>query len=214
MIGRHIEQSSDWWKFSIWNRVMGSQPIRIQLGKILHENLAGNSYRKILQENFVGQGGGEKANLRKAVIAGNLAFGIGWWGANQSVSSSGKSCGKILQEILWEILWEILVGNLVGNAVRNSEEYLVGKPCGEFFGKILWEILVGKSCRKFLLGNAATNAVGNLAGNLAENAVGNLEGKSAESLAGNFLNLSQNQFLSQFWKYASHLDIPHFDLCR
>ena len=43
---------------------MGSQPIRIQLGKILLENLAG-------------QGGGEKANLRKAVIGGNLAFGIG-----------------------------------------------------------------------------------------------------------------------------------------
>ena len=43
---------------------MGSQPIRIQL-------------RKILRENLVGQGGGEKANLRKAVIGGNLAFEIG-----------------------------------------------------------------------------------------------------------------------------------------
>ena len=46
---------------------MGSKPIRIQLGKILWENLAG-------------QGGGgkkKKANLRKAVIGGNLAFGIG-----------------------------------------------------------------------------------------------------------------------------------------
>ena len=73
---------------------MGSQPIRIQLGKILRENLvgkscgkflrenlAGNSCGKILQEilveNLVGNGGGEKANLRKAVIGGNLAFGIG-----------------------------------------------------------------------------------------------------------------------------------------
>ena len=37
---------------------MGSQPIRIQFGKILRKNLAG-------------QGGGEKANLRKAVIGGN-----------------------------------------------------------------------------------------------------------------------------------------------
>ena len=52
---------------------MGSQPIRIQLGKILRENLAGNSCGKILR----GNGGGEKANLRKAVIGGNLAFGIG-----------------------------------------------------------------------------------------------------------------------------------------
>ena len=69
---------------------MGSQPIRIQLrkilrenlvgkscGKILWKNLAGNSCGKILQEILEGQGGGEKANLRKAVIGGNLAFGIG-----------------------------------------------------------------------------------------------------------------------------------------
>ena len=59
-----FKKASDRWKFSIWNRVMRSQPIRIQLGKILQEHLAG-------------QGGGEKANLRKAVIGGNLAFGIG-----------------------------------------------------------------------------------------------------------------------------------------
>ena len=46
-------------------------------GKILWENLVGNSCRKILQENLAGKGEGEKANLRKAVICGNLAFGIG-----------------------------------------------------------------------------------------------------------------------------------------
>ena len=45
-------------------------------GKFLWENLAENSCGKILQENLVGQGGGEKANLRKAVIGGSLAFGI------------------------------------------------------------------------------------------------------------------------------------------
>ena len=56
---------------------MGSQPIRIQLGKTLQEILVGKSCRKFLRENLVGQGGGEKANLRKAVIGGNLAFGIG-----------------------------------------------------------------------------------------------------------------------------------------
>ena len=37
----------------------------------------GKSCGKFLQENVVGQGEGEKANLRKAVIGGNLAFGIG-----------------------------------------------------------------------------------------------------------------------------------------
>ena len=43
----------------------------------MRENLAGNVCGKILQENLAGKGGGEKANLRKAVIGGNLAFGIG-----------------------------------------------------------------------------------------------------------------------------------------
>ena len=37
----------------------------------------GNSCGKILRENLVGKGEGEKTNLRKAVIGGNLAFGIG-----------------------------------------------------------------------------------------------------------------------------------------
>ena len=37
----------------------------------------GNSCGKILRENLAGKGGAEKANLRKAVIGGNLAFGIG-----------------------------------------------------------------------------------------------------------------------------------------
>ena len=42
-------------------------------GKVLLENLAGNSCRKFLQDKEER----EKANLRKAVIGGNLAFGIG-----------------------------------------------------------------------------------------------------------------------------------------
>ena len=46
-------------------------------GKFLRENLAENSCGKFLQEIVVGNGGGEKANLRKTVIGGNLAFGIG-----------------------------------------------------------------------------------------------------------------------------------------
>ena len=46
-------------------------------GKRLWENLVGNVCRKFLQEILAGKGGGEKANLRKEVIGGNLAFGIG-----------------------------------------------------------------------------------------------------------------------------------------
>ena len=37
----------------------------------------GNCCGKFLQENLAGKGGGEITNLRKAVIGGNLAFGIG-----------------------------------------------------------------------------------------------------------------------------------------
>ena len=68
--------------------MIGSQPIRIQLGKILREILAGNYCGKFLRENLAGNccgkilrqflreilagnGGGEKANLRKALIFGN-----------------------------------------------------------------------------------------------------------------------------------------------
>ena len=40
-------------------------------------NSCGEILWKILWERLAEQGGGEKANLRKAVIGGNLAFGIG-----------------------------------------------------------------------------------------------------------------------------------------
>ena len=43
-----FKKGSDWWKFTIWNRMMGNQPIRIQLGKILWENLVGNVCGKFL----------------------------------------------------------------------------------------------------------------------------------------------------------------------
>ena len=54
-----FKKGSDWWKFSIWNRVMGSQPIRIQLRKILRENLVGKSCGKILWEILVGNSCGK-----------------------------------------------------------------------------------------------------------------------------------------------------------
>ena len=102
-----FKKDSDWWKFNIWNRVMGSQQSGYSsakscrkimwgnlagncCGKILQENLAGNycgkflweivggkSCGKILRENLVGQGEGKKGYLRKVVIGGNLAFRIG-----------------------------------------------------------------------------------------------------------------------------------------
>ena len=53
-----IKKGSDWWKFNIYNRMMRSQPIRIQLGKILWQNFAGNSCGKILQEIVAGNSAG------------------------------------------------------------------------------------------------------------------------------------------------------------
>ena len=56
----------------LWEMFVGKSCGKF-LWEILREILAANSCRKIL----VGKGGGEKANLRKAVTGGNLAFGIG-----------------------------------------------------------------------------------------------------------------------------------------
>ena len=68
---------------------MGSQPIRIQPGKILWEILAGKSYGKFLWKNLSGKSCGK-------FLQDNL---------------EENSCGKILQEIV--------VGNAVGNLVGN-----------------------------------------------------------------------------------------------
>ena len=132
-----LKKSSDWWKLSIWNRVMGSQPIRIQLGKIWQENLAEKSCLKILRENLMGKSG-EKL-LRENLVR----------------NSCGKFCLKFLQENLAgkscrKILWENHVGNSCGKFLREIlQENLVGnageksclKSCRKFLREILWEIL-------------------------------------------------------------------------
>ena len=110
-----FKKGRDRGKFTIWNRVIGSQPIRMQLRKIfqenvvgnfLRENLVGNSCGKILWENLVG-------NFLRENLAGNFLWEISCIKILQEILV-GKSCGKILQE------------NLVGN----------------FCGKFLEEILV------------------------------------------------------------------------
>ena len=125
-----FKKGSDWWKFSIWNKVIGSQPIRIQLGKILWEIFVGNFCGKILQEILAGKSCGKwrrgKSQFKK---------GSDWWkfsiwnrvmgsqpiriqlGKILGENLAGKSCGKILQEII------------------------VGKSCGKFLWEMLWEIL-------------------------------------------------------------------------
>ena len=84
---------------------MGSQPIRIQLRKILRENLAGNFCRKILQENLVGNSCGE---ILQEMFEGKSC------GKCLREILAGKCCEKFLQENLALnscviILWEMFV---------------------------------------------------------------------------------------------------------
>ena len=72
MIGRNLA-----FGIGSWGANQSESSLGKSCGKIVWENIVGNSCGKILQENLAGQAGGEKANLRKAVIGGNLAFGIG-----------------------------------------------------------------------------------------------------------------------------------------
>ena len=51
---------------------MGSQPIRIQLRKILQENLGGNSCGKIWRENLVGKSCRKFLQEMMGNLAGNL----------------------------------------------------------------------------------------------------------------------------------------------
>ena len=174
MIGGNLAFGIGWWGANQSGSSLGKS-----CGKFLRENLAGNTCGEILWENLVGKGGREKANLRKAVIGGNLAFGIGWSGANQSGFSLGKSCGKILREILagkscGKMLWEILAGKGGGEKANlrkaviggnlafgigwwgaNQSGSSLGKSCGKFLqenlaGKSCGKILAGKSCGKIL----------------------------------------------------------------
>ena len=80
------------------------------------------------------------------MIGGNLAFGIGWWGANQLGSSLGKSCGKILWENLAEKVLMVVMGLKMAKKNTNIG---CGKCCGKCCRKCC-----GKSCGKWL-GNDA-----------------------------------------------------------
>ena len=144
---RLFKTGSDRWKFSIWNRVMGSQPIRIQLGKILQEIIMGNSCGKFLQENLVGKSCGK---ISRENLVGNCCRKILWEiVAGKSWILVGNSCEKILQEIiLWEILWEILAENLwdkdCGKIGFLQPKFFAGnslQACGK-------RNLAGKSCDK------------------------------------------------------------------
>ena len=94
--------------------MMGSQPIRIQLGKILWENLAGNSCGKLLWEMFAGK------SCRKC-LRENLV---------------GNYCRKILWEIACgKCLPEVLAGNVCRKSCGKSCRKILpgnGKCCGKY----------------------------------------------------------------------------------
>ena len=108
---------------------MGSQPIRIQLGKILQEIIMGNSCRKFLQENLVGKSCGKSLGkilweivvvkiLEWEIVVGSwgkflwdlFKKGSGWW----KLAFCGKF-GKILRENLAGISVKLLHENLAVN---------------------------------------------------------------------------------------------------
>ena len=145
-------RKANWWKFSIWNRVMGSQPIRIQLGKILREILREISCGKIVAGKSCGK-------LLRENLAGNCCGKIlGKFLRENLVGKCGKFCGKILREILagkwrrgksqfkkgsdwWKFsIWKRVMGS---QPIRIQ---LAGKSCG----KLLRENLAGNSCGKIL----------------------------------------------------------------
>ena len=66
-----FKKGIDWWKYSIWNGVMGSWPTSTQCSKIL-QKILGKNLAKILRKWWRGQ-----IYLRKALIGGNIAFVMG-----------------------------------------------------------------------------------------------------------------------------------------
>ena len=126
--------------------VMGSQPIRIQLWKILREILAGNSCgtRRRGKSQFKKGSDSWKLSIWNRVM-GSKPIRI-QLGKILQKNLAGKSCGKILHEnlvgkscrkILWEILREILAGNLAEKSCRKS--------CGKILWEIFWDNLAGNS---------------------------------------------------------------------
>ena len=127
---------------------MGSQPIKIQLGKILQENLAGNCCGKMLWENVAGKSCGK---LLREIVVGNSC---GKWRRGKSQFKKGSDWWKFsiwnrvmgsqpIRIQLGKILWEIVAGKCCGKMLW---ENLAGNCCG----KILWEILAGNCCGKIL----------------------------------------------------------------
>ena len=67
-------------------------------GELANQHPVRKILRKILRKWWRGQ-----IYLRKALIGGNIAFGMGWWGAGQSASSAenlAKNLAKNLAEMV------------------------------------------------------------------------------------------------------------------
>ena len=93
---------------------MGSQPIRIQLGKILRENLAGNCCGKLLRENLAGNSCRTRRRERSQFKKGSDWWKFSIWNREMVSQPIRIQLGKILRENL--------AGNSCGKILWDKEE--------------------------------------------------------------------------------------------
>ena len=165
-----FKTGSDWWKFSIWNRVMGSQPISIQLRKILREIVVKKSCGKLLRKNLVGNSCRKWRRGKSQLKKGSDWWKFSIWNRVMGSQPISIQLGKILREIVvGKSCGKLLRKNLVGNSCRKWRRgksqlkkgsdwwkfsiwnrVMGSQPISIQLGKILREIVVGKSRGKML----------------------------------------------------------------
>ena len=84
-------------------------------GELANQHPVQKILRKILRKWWRGQ-----IYLRKALIGGNIAFGMGWWGAGQSASSAENLAENLAENGLGKGMWEGDVGGDVGRGVLKT----------------------------------------------------------------------------------------------
>ena len=160
MISRPIYQGSDWWKklafgmddWELTNQHPAQEIWWEMLWEILWEfcrKYCGKFCRKLCGKfcrKFCGTVCWGKAYLRKAVIGGNLAFGM----------DDGELTNQHPTQEIW---WDFSVGKLVGNVVGNSVGNSVGNAAGNSVGNAT--------------GNSVLNSAGDSVGDsMGEGAIG------------------------------------------
>ena len=134
---------------------MGSQPIRIQLGKILRENLVGNAVGNLVRNaagNLAGNLVGNPAEKVLMVVTGlkmanNTKIGNCW---HLLESFKPITTTKTLSNYFY-LVEEVLNFDLVGHIRKSVNNWLqkcifMGNPVGIFQNM---QVICGKCCGKF-----------------------------------------------------------------